>query len=231
MDDDMKTYTPNPLDTQDVRLPDSLDDLTEQMAINVHETWAQGRIAEGWRYGEQRDDSLKTHPCLVPYGELPESEREYDRRTAIQTLKLILKLGFTIRKEPAVGKSLKYEAKRIAWTMGWIVFVACAGISALVAMSFLFPFGSWLLFVSAALVILCTICWLGVHCRQQMNSYERLQKQITDTELSLYRDSVRRVEVLSEERAFNEQLEIRLETKRKELELAKLEKELKAFKD
>lgn len=94
----MKTYTPTPLDTQEIQLPEELDELTEQLARNVHEVWAQGRIAEGWQYGERRDDQLKTHPCLVPYEQLPESEREYDRQTALQTLKLILRLGFRIQR-------------------------------------------------------------------------------------------------------------------------------------
>lgn len=72
--------------------------MIERMARNVHDVWAQGRIAEGWTYGEQRDDKQKTHPCLVPYEELPDAEREYDRQTAVQTLKMILKLGFKIHK-------------------------------------------------------------------------------------------------------------------------------------
>ncbi len=93
-----QTYTPAPLDTRDIELPKELDELIERMARNVHEVWAQGRMAEGWTYGEQRDDKLKTHPCLVPYEELPDAEREYDRQTAVQTLKLILKLGFKIHK-------------------------------------------------------------------------------------------------------------------------------------
>ena len=91
-------YTPAPLDTRDIELPKELDKLIEEMARNVHDVWAQGRIAEGWTYGEQRDDKRKTHPCLMPYEELPDAEREYDRQTAVQTLKLILKLGFKIHK-------------------------------------------------------------------------------------------------------------------------------------
>ena len=93
-----QTYTTAPLDTRDIELPKELDELIERMARNVHEVWAQGRMAEGWTWGEQRDDKLKTHPCLVPYEELPDAEREYDRQTAVQTLKLILKLGFKIHK-------------------------------------------------------------------------------------------------------------------------------------
>lgn len=93
-----QTYTPAPLDTRDIELPKELDELIEEMAHNVHDVWAQGRIAEGWTWGEQRDDKRKAHPCLVPYEELPDAEREYDRQTAVQTLKLILKLGFKIHK-------------------------------------------------------------------------------------------------------------------------------------
>lgn len=92
------TYIPQPIDTSDVKLPQELESLVEAMAKNVHDVWAQGRIAEGWKYGEERDDEHKTHPCLVPYEELPESEKEYDRQTAISTLKLIQKLGFNITK-------------------------------------------------------------------------------------------------------------------------------------
>ena len=91
-------YTPQPIDTTGVELPRELELLVEQMSKNVHEVWAETRIQQGWTYGEQRNDELKTHPCLVPYEELPEEEKEYDRNTAIGTLKLIMKLGFKICK-------------------------------------------------------------------------------------------------------------------------------------
>lgn len=95
----MMNYIPQPMDTGDVRLPDELDELVEQLAKNVHEVWAQSRISQGWIYGERRDDVLKQHPCLVPYDRLPDVEKAYDRDTAIGTLKLICKLGFRITKE------------------------------------------------------------------------------------------------------------------------------------
>ncbi|MCI6857101.1 MAG: RyR domain-containing protein [Bacteroidales bacterium] len=91
-------YTPKPIDTSAVSLPVELEPLVEQMAKNVHEVWAQKRIEEGWKYGEKRDDELRLHPCLVSYEQLPEIEKEYDRSTALETLKLIIKLGFTIEK-------------------------------------------------------------------------------------------------------------------------------------
>ena len=91
-----KTYTPQPIDTSDITLPEELEVLVEQMSKNVHEVWSEARIQQGWTYGEQRNDELKTHPYLIPYEELPESEKEYDRNTSIGTLKLILKLGFKI---------------------------------------------------------------------------------------------------------------------------------------
>ena len=94
-----KDYTPQPMDTKDVRLPEELNELVEQMAKNVHEVWAQARIQQGWTWGPERNDALKHHPWLVRYEDLPESEREYDRNTSIETLKLICKLGFKISRE------------------------------------------------------------------------------------------------------------------------------------
>lgn len=91
-------YKPDPIDTNDIVLPDELLELKELIAENVHEVWAAGRIAEGWTFGEVRDDGAKTTPCLVPYKDLPESEKEYDRSTALQTLKLIIALGYKIGK-------------------------------------------------------------------------------------------------------------------------------------
>ena len=93
------SYVPQPMDTSDIQLPEGMDMLVELMAKNVHEVWAQNRIKQGWRWGVERSDSLKTHPCLVAYEELPEEEREYDRCTALETLKLIAKLGFKISSE------------------------------------------------------------------------------------------------------------------------------------
>ena len=89
-------YIPQPMDTTDVQLPEELNPLVEQIAKNVHEVWAQSRMEQGWTYGEERNDALKTHPCLIPYEELPEVEKAYDRDTALGTLKLIKKLGFKI---------------------------------------------------------------------------------------------------------------------------------------
>ena len=91
-------YIPKPVDTSAVQLPDDLIALTEQIAENVHDIWAQGRIADGWTYGEKRDDESKKTPCLVPYSQLSESEKEYDRNTAIETIKLIMALGYKIEK-------------------------------------------------------------------------------------------------------------------------------------
>lgn len=91
-------YIPNPIDTEDIEIDENLIELTETLAQNTHEVWAESRLREGWTYGEKRDDKLKTTPCLVPYQNLPESEKEYDRNTAMETIKLILKLGYTIEK-------------------------------------------------------------------------------------------------------------------------------------
>ncbi len=92
-------YIPKPIDTSEIKLSKELCELTEQLAENAHDVWAAGRAAEGWTYGERKDSEKKTTPCLVPYGELPESEKEYDRNTALETLKLIIKLGYRISKD------------------------------------------------------------------------------------------------------------------------------------
>lgn len=93
-----KNYQPQPIDTSDVVLPEELNSLVELMAKNVHEVWALTRMEQGWTYGEVRNEALKKHPCLLPYDELPEEEKVYDRDTALSTLKLIGKLGFKISK-------------------------------------------------------------------------------------------------------------------------------------
>ena len=89
-------YIPEPLDTSEVVLPESLTPLIEMLAENVHDMWAKGRMNAGWTYGPARDDEKKRHPCLVPYCDLPDSEKEYDRATAISTLKFICKKGYRI---------------------------------------------------------------------------------------------------------------------------------------
>ena len=92
-------YTPQPIDTKDVVLPEELSELAEMIAKNVHEVWSAGRMKDGWTYGEVRNDAELQHPCLVPYEELTETEKEYDRNTSQETLKLIMKLGFKIMKD------------------------------------------------------------------------------------------------------------------------------------
>lgn len=91
-------YAPEPVDTSDVVLPEEILELSEVIAKNVHDIWSAGRIAEGWTYGEKKDQDKKTTPLLVPYEELPESEKEYDRNTAYETLRLIVKLGYRIER-------------------------------------------------------------------------------------------------------------------------------------
>ena len=92
-------YIPQPVNTDDVVLPEELIDLSEQISKNVHEVWSKNRMEQGWTYGEQRDDEHRETPCLVPYEELSEEEKDYDRNTSQETLKLILKLGFKITRE------------------------------------------------------------------------------------------------------------------------------------
>lgn len=92
----LMTYVPKPIPTKEIKLPDGLDDLTERLAEHIHDTWALQRMSEGWVYGPARNDDTKTHPGLVPYEDLSEAEKNYDRRTALEALRAIVALGYRI---------------------------------------------------------------------------------------------------------------------------------------
>jgi len=91
-------YQPSPIDTSQVELSPEIEELTEKLAENAHDIWARQRLADGWTYGAVRDDARKEHPCLIPYADLPESEKQYDRNAALETLRAIIALGYRIQK-------------------------------------------------------------------------------------------------------------------------------------
>jgi RyR domain len=96
-------FHPQPLDTAGVALPADVLAVTEVLARHTHDAWSRQRLADGWRYGPRRDDAGKTHPGLVPYDELTESEKEYDRATALEVLRALVALGFRIEAARAAG--------------------------------------------------------------------------------------------------------------------------------
>lgn len=91
-------YMPHPINVCDMGLDEDLVELTEALAEDAHEVWASAKKAEGWTHGPARDDRDLQHPDLVPYSELPEREKQYDRDSATHTLRLVKKLGFNIRR-------------------------------------------------------------------------------------------------------------------------------------
>jgi ryanodine receptor 2 len=93
---DPTDYEPRPIDTTGVTLSPEIVELTELLARSTHDHWAQQRFSQGWTHGPQRDDWHKQHPCLVPYERLPDAEKQYDRTTALESLKAILALGYQI---------------------------------------------------------------------------------------------------------------------------------------
>lgn len=95
----MQQYVPKPIDTSAVQVSEELMQLGEYLAKNTHEVWAQQRMAEGWTYGSMRDADRKTHPDLIPYEELPEGEKVYDRNSSMETIKVILSLGYRITRD------------------------------------------------------------------------------------------------------------------------------------
>ena len=96
-------YQPQPIDTSEVVINKEHLKLIELLAKNTHEIWAQQRLADGWQYGSQRDDTLKQHPCLIPYEDLPDSEKEYDRLTVLGVIKTLLALGYRIEGQMVDG--------------------------------------------------------------------------------------------------------------------------------
>ncbi len=91
-------WSPKTQDLSHISLPRELEGLAEELARNVHNTWARERLQAGWRSGPRRSDALKQTPLLVPYEDLPEEEKVYDRITAMNTLRYILAMGYEIRK-------------------------------------------------------------------------------------------------------------------------------------
>jgi len=94
----MKKYLPHPIDTKDVEVSEELKILGEILARNTHECWAKEKISQGYIYGEKYDEKKKTHPCIIDYDSLSEEMKEHDRITSMETLKLIVKLGWKIEK-------------------------------------------------------------------------------------------------------------------------------------
>ena len=75
-----------------------LSNLCEQLAEKKHDAWAFERQSEGWTYGPKRDDMKLQTPDMVPYSNLPETEKEYDRIMVRNTIRQILAMGYRIEK-------------------------------------------------------------------------------------------------------------------------------------
>lgn len=85
-------------DLSDIKLDDKLTMLSEIMAESSHEEWADNKLRNGWHYSDVRNNDKHLHPSLVPYSELPRSEKDYDIRASVDILKLITKHGFVIKR-------------------------------------------------------------------------------------------------------------------------------------
>ena len=92
-------YSPNPVDLTGIELSQELREDMEKVSKNIHETWGMERQKQGWSYGEVLDAEQKKHPCMIPYEKLPESEKDIDRATVEQTIKMLLFMGYTIEKK------------------------------------------------------------------------------------------------------------------------------------
>jgi ryanodine receptor 2 len=95
----MMNYNPKPIETSEIQLSGELIELSELLAKNAHDVWAARRLSEGWEWGPKKNDQTKKSPNLIPFDELPESEKGYDRAMVIETLKAIIVLGFSIERQ------------------------------------------------------------------------------------------------------------------------------------
>ena len=128
-------YEPHPIDTSDVALPDEIVELTELLARNTHENWARQRVEDDWRYGPRRDDARREHPGLVSYDELPEDEKDYDRTTALETIKTILSLGYRIEPpdSPTIPSTANADAGDVSGLLAALDAPAGLSLKALIA--------------------------------------------------------------------------------------------------
>jgi len=89
-------YRPAPIETAGISLSPELEAHLERLAEHVHDLWSLRRMEEGWTIGATRSDQVRTHPNLVPYAELGERDKNYDRMVARETLKAVIALGYRI---------------------------------------------------------------------------------------------------------------------------------------
>ena len=68
------------------------------MAELEHERWVSERLTAGWVYSKERDASKKISPYLVPWNELPDEIKEYDRQTIRALPDLLASVKFEIYK-------------------------------------------------------------------------------------------------------------------------------------
>jgi hypothetical protein len=92
-------YVPNPMKYDPDSLPEGILVLVEKLAENIHEVWALQKMTEGWSYGPILNPSAKQHPSLKPYPVLDETQKDYDRNTAMATLADLIKNGYEIVKK------------------------------------------------------------------------------------------------------------------------------------
>ena len=92
----MSRYEPSP-DVSGVCLSDEIMADVETIAKSVHDEWQRQRTKAGWGYEGQTDGGK--HPAMVPYEDLPEVEKDIDRATVLQTIRMLHHLGYSIHKE------------------------------------------------------------------------------------------------------------------------------------
>ncbi|KAA3679890.1 ryanodine receptor 2 [Paragonimus westermani] len=94
-------FIPKPVDTTQIRLPNTLHTLVDRFAQHCHDSWALELIEQGYTYGPVVDEGKRTHPNLCSFNNLPQHEQVRYIHPVTDTLKAMLAFGWSIDADDA----------------------------------------------------------------------------------------------------------------------------------
>ncbi len=76
----------------------------ERLSVMEHERWMKSKLAEGWTLAAETDKDQKLHKALLPWGELPENEKEKDRQLVRGIPQILARAGYAIVQSKHVSQ-------------------------------------------------------------------------------------------------------------------------------
>ena len=95
-------------------LPPELWNLVELLAAEVHAEWVRLKRAEGWEFGAP-DPQAHRHPDLVPYDELSEKAKDFDRASVVATMQALVRLGYDIVPRSGRIRIVARRGRKMLW--------------------------------------------------------------------------------------------------------------------